>query len=959
MNRFHLKPLALAATLLAACPTWTVAADVPAAVQPASAGATPLSAITQQDGLPQVRHERYRLANGLEVILVEDHRLPLVAFNLWVHVGAANETPGLTGFAHLFEHLMFAGSRHIPRGQMDRIIDQAGGTDSNGSTTFDRTNYYFTLPSNQLELGLWLKSDMLGYMIDEIDAVSLANQQDVVRNERRQNTENRPYGVVDEAMFAELFPQGHPYRGMVIGSHADIQAAQLKDVKAFYKTYYRPNNASLVLVGDFKPAEAKALVEKYFGPLQAGPAVPKIQVTQPVITQEKRKVVTDDVKLARVTMAWHTPAQFAKDDAELDVAAVVLGQGANSRLHRALVVEQELAQEVMAAQESAMLGSVFQIEAVAKPGVKPEVLEAAIQKELDRFFQEGPTARELEAMRISYEKIQYERLQKYQMVADTLNLYQFAKGDPGFLPADLGRYRQVTPASVQSAAQRFLGAQQRVVIHALPGQKVLAPEVATPPAPKANPAEREHLNVAAQWRQAQPKAKGQLDIQLPQGDRFTLSNGMTVIHVDQPGVPLVAAQLVFPHGSAADPAGKAGLALLTSRLLAEGTVRLDNKAFAEALDEQGADLSPTAGTSSTAVSLSSLSRRFEASLGLLAEAVRSPGFREADVKRGVESLKATVQQQGENPVVQSGVLARRFWYGQDNARALPGIGTEASLQAITQQDVQQFWQTWMRPGKAALVVVGDIRKDRLKALAEQHFGSWKEEGAAPEMLLKPAQPAKTRVVFLDKPGSPQTGLSIFGEGLRTGDEREAVADVANAALGGNFTSRINHLLREVRGFTYGAYSRWADSKVDGLWALQGGIRSDATGQAVQDIFDQVKGFRAKPVSAPELLSARNSQLLAMPGHVDNLPALAGQVGAVWLNGQPADQMQRLARELGQVDAKAVHGFARSQFDPNRLLVVLVGDRKVVMPQLRKVKALKGVDLLEVDATGVVKQQGKL
>ncbi|MBY0236911.1 MAG: insulinase family protein, partial [Burkholderiaceae bacterium] len=302
-----------------------------AADSPAGAGA-----VISAEGRLAVKHEKIRLANGFEVILVEDHRLPLVAFNLWVHAGPRNEAPGQTGFAHLFEHLLFAGTKHIPRGAADQIVETIGGTDANGSTNFDRTNYFFTLPANQLETGLWLKADMLGYMLDKVDAVALANQQDVVRNERRQSVENRPYGIVEEAVYQALFPEGHPYRATVIGSHADIQSIKLDDVKAFSRTYYRPNNATLVLAGDFNPAEAKKLVQKYFGTLKAGAPVPEAKAAQPVISTERRVRVTDRVELPRLNLAWHTPAMFQAGDADLDVASHILGGGKASRLHKKL-----------------------------------------------------------------------------------------------------------------------------------------------------------------------------------------------------------------------------------------------------------------------------------------------------------------------------------------------------------------------------------------------------------------------------------------------------------------------------------------------------------------------------------------------------------------------------------------------------------------------------------------------
>src|SRR6201998_916870 len=339
--------------------------------------------------VPQIKFERYKLANGLEVILSEDHRLPLVSVNLWYHVGAVNETAGRTGFAHLFEHMMFEGSKHVPGSSHAHYLEAAGATDFNGTTSFDRTNYYETVPSNQLELALWLESDRMGYLPDKLDQANLANQQDVVRNERRQSVENAPYGVVQETIFHQLYPKGHPYYADVMGSHEDIQSAKLEDVRNFFKLYYAPNNASLAIVGDIDPAQVKQLVDKYFAPLTRGAPVPKITAVTPPITAERRVVIHDDVELPRVYMAWITSPIFKPGDADADLAATVLGGGKSSRLYKKLVYEKQIAQDVSVNRQSLILGSVFEVQVTAKAGVKPEDLEKAVSTEMDTFRKEG------------------------------------------------------------------------------------------------------------------------------------------------------------------------------------------------------------------------------------------------------------------------------------------------------------------------------------------------------------------------------------------------------------------------------------------------------------------------------------------------------------------------------------------------------------------------------------------
>src|SRR5580765_2237721 len=422
---------------------------------------------------PQIKYEKYTLKNGLEVILAEDHRLPLVAVDLWYHVGPANERAGRTGFAHLFEHMMFEGSLHVGSKEHDRYLEAAGASDINGTTDFDRTNYFETLPSNQLELALWLESDRMGYLPDQLSQANLSNQQGVVRNERRESLENTPYGVVEEGLFHQLFPKEHPYYGEIIGSHADIQAAKLEDVRNFFKLYYAPNNASLAIVGDFDPDQARGLVEKYFGPLKRGEEVPKIKARTPAITSERRAVLQDNVQLPKVYMAWLTSPIYKPGDAEADLGATILGGGKSSRLYKKLVYEKQIALDVAVTQQSLILGSIFEVQATARPGVKPEDLEKAINAELDTFRTGGPTAAELNRARNVLESRIIERLETlggFGGVADRLNSYNHYLGTPDFLATDIGRYENASVQSIQAFAEGQLGSNQRVVVYGLPGK---------------------------------------------------------------------------------------------------------------------------------------------------------------------------------------------------------------------------------------------------------------------------------------------------------------------------------------------------------------------------------------------------------------------------------------------------------------------------------------------------------
>lgn len=900
----------------------------------AAAPKAALSGAVQSDnGRLSVRHEKYKLANGMEIILVEDHRLPLVAFNLWVHAGPRNEARGQTGFAHLFEHLLFAGTKHIARGESDKLVDAVGGTDSNGTTNFDRTNYFFTLPSKELELGLWIKSDMLGYMSDQVDNIALANQQDVVRNERRQSIENRPYGMTDEAAFELLYPEGHPYRAVVIGSHADIQSIKLDDVKAFAKTYYRPNNATLVLAGDFNPAQAKKLLQKYFGTLKAGAPVPPVVVAQPVLTEEKRVQVQDRVELSRLDIAWHTPAMFKAGDAELDVAASILGGGKASRLYKKLVYERQIAQSVTAQQGSFSLGSVFSIEAVARANQSLADIEALVDAELAELAKTPPSKEEVQRAVAVIETGMLARLEKVGTLADTLNAYNQNAGDPDFIGKDLARYRAVTPASVSATVARFLAKNARVVVNTVPGVQQLAPEVATPPMP-TTVVKGDAMNADEPWRKQRPASGKATALTLPAGKRFTLANGLTVVHIPKPGLPLVSASLVLRAGQVANPQNLPGLAGFTAAMLQEGTATRSSQQLADQIANLGATLNTGAGAESARINVSSLKANFGKSLELVADLALQPAFSTAEVERLKGSrLGALAQQRSQAPAV-AGVVGNLALYGDQHPLGLSALGNEDSIKATDSAALKQFWQTHYRPDQAALVVSGDVNEAELRKLATDLFGNWKKPAsAAATATATPPQTTATRMVLVDKPGAPQTALAVVSMGPLAADPKAASANVMNAAMGGLFTSRINNQLREVKGYTYGIYSNYDMGQSNGTFAIRGSVRTDVTGAALTDMFKEIDGMRAKPMGPDELNRVRNAQLLALPGLFDTNRVVADSYANDWVRGLPADSIVKLPGKLAAVTAASALDAAKTLVDPNGLIVVAVGDKAKVLPQI--------------------------
>ncbi len=901
---------------------------------------------------PRLEYDKYALANGLEVIVSEDHRLPLVAVDLWYHVGPANEAAGRTGFAHLFEHMMFQGSKHVRGDSHFKLLEAAGGTNLNGTTNFDRTNYFETLPSNQLELGLWLESDRMGYLLDDLDQSKLANQQDVVRNERRQSFENEPYGIVNEAVFHTLFPKSHPYYADVIGSHADVQAAKLDDVKAFFKQYYTPNNASLAIVGDVDKTQVKTLVEKYFGTLKRGPDVPKVNVQTPPITSERKVVVKDHVELPRVYMAWLTAPYFKPGDADADIAAGVLGGGRSSRLYKSLVYDKQIAQDVSAGQQSLMLSSVFQIVATARPGHTADELQAAIDDELTKLRTNGPDQREVERARNVFETGVLSGLQVlggFGGVADTLNLYNHFVGNPGYLGEDLARHRAVTPASLKTFVQTQLAANARVIVYGVPGDPDLGPAVPTPPMPKVAPGTgAESVNVDEAWRQNQPKPAAQRPITLPTPQAFQLPNGLTVLHYEHPGMPVVAASLVIKTGGDANPVDRAGLANFTGAMLDQGTNTRDALKIADDVAQLGASLSASSAKDASFVTVESLRKNFGAALDVLADVALHPSFPDKEIDRERASRLGELVQSRQDPEAIAQTVAVRVLYGESHPYGYVELGTESSIQATKRDDMVSFWKQNFVPNNAALVVSGPISQADVRTLAETAFGSWTKGTPAPGASDTFAT-APVRIVIVDRPGAAQTQLRVTEVGASRSTPDYAAASVMNLILGGLFSSRININLREDHGYTYGAFSEFLFRKHAGPFWVGSGVRTNVTAPAVAEIIKELKRMIDTPVSSDELTMGRDALTRSLPADFETSSSAVDSLSELFIYNLGLDYYSTFPAAVSAVTIDAVQAAAKRYLHPDKIIVVAVGDRAKIETGLRKLN-LGAVEIRSPDGS---------
>ena len=897
------------------------------------------AAHAQKPKLPELKYDTYTLPNGLKVITHEDHRLPLVAVDLWYHVGPLNERAGRTGFAHLFEHMMFEGSEHVGEKAHFKYVEAAGATDVNGTTSFDRTNYFETLPANQLELGMWLESDRMGFLMEGLDRTKLANQRDVVRNERRQG-EGTPYDLADEQSYHLLFPAGHPYYGDVIGSHADIEAARIADIRDFHQQFYTPNNASIAIAGDFNPAQLKAMLTKYFGPIPKGPEVAPVTVATPPITSQRRATITDTVKLSQIDIGFLTPAIFTPGNKDMDVNVQALTGGKASRLVQVLVNQMQVAQAVRCGNDSEKLTGILQCQITAKPGVKLEELEATFWKEVAKLQAEGPTAEEVDAAKavILTRKITgLERLGGFGGVADTLDQYNQYTGDPGYLPKDIAALEAVTPASAKAAAAKYLNQQQAVVVYTVPGAKVVndvprSPENTDADVKITNPYSQAFEDAQA-FRKTAPPAGPELTFHLPVPKTFTLANGLKVYVVEDHNLPIVTAQLSARAGGENNPADKAGLASFNALVMAEATRTRDLTRLAEDQQRLGTTISVSAGLDSARASLTVTTDRTAAALDLLADVVEHPAFHPADIERLRKRRLTAIAQQADSPQTIGLNVGPALLFGSA-PYGLPAIGTLASITALTSADLNAFYAAHFGPADSALTFAGDLTEAQARTLAQKYFGSWSAT-TAPAVTVPAPPPAPTRkIVIIDKPGSPQTFLAAYGPGHHVDTPDDQAIDIMDYTLGGAFTSRINMNLREQHGYTYGASAYYPRLRQGGYFITSALVRTDVTGPAATALFDELKRFPVDPPTPAEIKSATDSSIQSIPATFETTAATADAEGRLFIYSRPLDYYATLPAAYRAVTPADIARVAREDVHPDNLILVAVGDRAKIEPGLK-------------------------
>jgi len=865
----------------------------------------------------KVAFEKYKLPNDMTVILHEDHALPTACVNIWYYVGSKDEADRRSGFAHLFEHLMFMGTRRVPNGEFDVVMERGGGF-NNASTSEDRTNYFSFGPSNLLPTLLWLDADRLEDLGKEMNLEKLNLQRDVVRNERRQTSEMQPYGKA-ELMIPELmYPKDHPYAHTVIGSHEDLEAATVDDVKNFFATYYVPCNATLVVAGDFKSDEIKPLIAKLFGTLPRGND-PVHKSAEPVTLKGvKRITCTDQVQFPRTTFVYHSPAKFKDGDAEMDLIADVLAAGKSSRLYKRLVFDDKIATDVNVFQGSMYLGSLFYISVTAKPDVPLDRVEAVIDEEIARLLKDGPTADELKRNQVSKEVGMISGLQALLNKADALNEYNFYLGTPDGFEADLNRYRSATVAGLTSWARKVLTPNARLILRVLPA---------------GDPVEDNPRETAPTMADA-----GAFAPQMP--ETFKLSNGIEVQHWRKSELPLVNVSMLLNGGAGCDDPAKTGATFLTAQMLEEGAGDKDALAFSDALDMLGASFNSSADQESVTVGLSVLKRNLDAALALYADAVTRPKLAAADWDRVRNLHLDDLKREEDQPPLVAARVGMRAYYGDAHPYGRPVGGTPDTVEKLTLDDIKACHAARFVPANARLLIAGDVTAEEAKATLEKAFAAWNSP-AGWKALAAPAasEPKhdKPSLVIVDKPGSVQTVIRFFMPGPAYKTPDRVPLSMLNTILGGSFTSRLNQNLREKNGYTYGARSNYSMAPTTGYFSAGANVKAETTGAALKEFFAEFNKLKADGVTDAEAGKAAQQERTETIQSFQGLGGILATAAMLNRNGLPFSTIGEDLGKIGKVDANTLSALAENAVPLDSGVLVLVGDKKLILEQIKDLK----------------------
>jgi len=910
------------------------AASAGAQTPPAPAHKAPSAAASTSVDIPipDIKYTKFVLANGLTVLVHEDHKAPIVAVNTWYHVGSKNEKPGKTGFAHLFEHLMFSGSDDFNHTYIN-AMEKIGATNLNGTTNNDRTNYFENVPTSMLDYVLFAESDRMGHLLGVLDQKKLDLQRGVVQNEKRQG-ENQPYGVTEQLLVDNTYPVGHPYSWTVIGSMKDLDAASLSDVQEWFKTYYGPNNVTVVIAGDITPEVAREKVEKYYGEIPAGPPIDKQEVWIAKRSGTHRGWVQDRVPQARLYRVWNVPEFGSPEEAQLDLVEEVLGRGKTSRLYKRLVYKDQIATSATANNDTNEIGGQFDFTLTAVPGGDLNKVEKAADEELQNFLKNGPTPAELQLAKTqilgSYARI-VERIGGFGGKSDLLARCQSFRGNPDCYKDYLKWVKAATPASVKKAANDWL----------TDGDYVL----------EVHPYPTTFKTDAKLDRSKEPAPGEPVSLNLPSLQKATLSNGLKVVLAERHTAPVVNFTLMVNSGYSADSADATGTASFEQRMLEEGTPTRDSLKIGEELESLSANFNAGASLDYSVVSLNTLKSTMDPSLDIYADLILHPAFPQKEFVRLQKERIAAIQREKVTPQAMALRVVPTLLYGAGHPYALPftGTGTEASVNKMTREDLAKFHETWFKPNNATLLVVGDTSLAELKPKLEKLLASWKPGDVPQRTVPQVAEPAKDVVYLIDRPGSGQS--VIFGAQLAPpqNDPDALALQLVNDIFGGKFSSRINMNLREDKHWSYGVRSVLAGAKGQRPYISISAVQTDKTKESMVELVKEYNNVvSSKPITEEEFKDEQTNATLALPGSFETVQQLSGAYGNILQFGLPEDYYNTFTQKALALTPDSANEIAKKYILPDHLIWVVVGDMSKVEAGVRE---LNLGEVHKIDADG--------
>ena len=892
--------------------------------------------------------EKFTLANGLTVVLNVDKSDPIAALAVYYHVGSSREVPGKTGFAHLFEHMMFQRSENVPEDTYFKNIQGAGGT-LNGSTNQDRTNYYEIIPKNALEMAMWMESDRMGYLTNTVTKKSLANQQNVVQNEKRESVDNAAYGFNQEIIAKNLYPKGHPYSWTVIGEMEDLTGATVKDVKAFHKKFYAPNNATLVISGDINSEEIKALVNKYFGEIPSGTSIEKRGPVPVTLSSTVRLYHEDNfAKAPQLTMVFPSTERYSKDSYALNFLADLLAGTKKSPLYSVLVKEKKLTSRVMARNGSQELAGSFMISVIANPDVNLTDVEKAVFEGFEKFEKDGFTDEDLIRIKAGYETRFYNSFASVQGKAFQFAEYTMNTGDPEYYKKDLAAIQSVTIADVKSAYNKYIKGKNFVETSMVPkgqlnliveGSKnsgIIEEDVTKAAQVKADTTKEEPIAKTPTKldRSVKPVIGPDPEVTIPNPWKESLSNGMKVWGIVQNELPLVQYSIIIDGGHMLDKVEKAGVANLVAAMMNEGTKNKTPEELEEAIGLLGASIRVNSSNEDISVEVSSMAKNFEKTIALVQEILLEPRWDSEAFDLAKSRIINNLKRNAASPDYLASNTLNKLMFG-DNILATDATGTEASVKTITIDDLKDYYNKYLSPSIARFLIVGDVDMARVKKALTDLNLKWKPKNVVIPEIKVPGPPEKSQIYFVDVPGAKQSVIAIGAPSLPRTNPDFYPATVVNYKLGGSFNGIFNLILREDKGFTYGARSNFNGGKNYGSFIATSRVRTNSTLESATIFKEEMEKYR-KNIPQEYIDFTKSSLLKNNALRFETLGNLLSMLNTMTSYNLPDDYIKQEEKFIKSLTIEKQLELVNKYIDPSKMYYVVVGDAKTQLDDLEKV-----------------------